>query len=92
MSSRGALGEVMYVCMHGPTGLHLMTGCRPGEWSACIRSYVDLKHAFLALPASVYKSGHDSADGSELPRDRNWLLSLNLHGTSGLRLGPGQCT
>jgi hypothetical protein len=65
MSSRGTLGEVMYVCMHGPTRLHLMTGCRQGEWSACLRSYVDLKQTLLVLPANVYKSDHDSADRSE---------------------------
>lgn len=38
--------------------LILLTGCRPGEWSACIRSYVDLKQALLVLPADVYKTDH----------------------------------
>jgi hypothetical protein len=51
--------------MHGPTRLHLMTGCRQGEWSACLRSLVDLKEALLVLPANVYKSDRDSADRSE---------------------------
>lgn len=36
----------------------LLTGCRPGEWSACRRSYVDLKQALLVLPADAYKSDH----------------------------------
>lgn len=43
----------------GPTyQLILLTGCRPGEWSTCIRPYVDLKQALLVLPADAYKSEH----------------------------------
>jgi len=43
----------------GPTyQLILLTGCRPGEWSSSIRSYVDLEQALLVLPASAYKSDH----------------------------------
>jgi len=38
--------------------LMLLTGCRQGEWSACLRSYVDLDQALLVLPASAYKSDH----------------------------------
>ncbi|HZF27211.1 MAG TPA: integrase family protein [Steroidobacteraceae bacterium] len=38
--------------------LILLTGCRPGEWSTCIRPYVDLKTALLVLPANAYKSDH----------------------------------
>lgn len=38
--------------------LIMLTGCRPGEWSACQRSYVDLKQALLVLPAGAYKSDH----------------------------------
>ncbi len=43
----------------GPTyQLIMLTGCRPGEWSACIRPYVDVKQALLVLPADAYKSDH----------------------------------
>ena len=38
--------------------LILLTGCRPGEWSACLRSYIDLKQALLVIPADAYKSDH----------------------------------
>lgn len=38
--------------------LIMLTGCRPGEWSTCLRPYVDLKQALLVLPADVYKSDH----------------------------------
>ena len=38
--------------------LILLTGCRQGEWSACLRGYVDLKQTLLVLPADVYKSDH----------------------------------
>jgi integrase len=43
----------------GPTyQLILLTGCRPGEWSACLQSYVDLSQALLVIPADAYKSNH----------------------------------
>ena len=43
----------------GPTyQLILLTGCRPGEWSACQRSFLDLKQALLVIPADAYKSNH----------------------------------
>jgi len=38
--------------------LILLTGCRQGEWSACLGRYVDLKQALLVLPAIAYKSDH----------------------------------
>jgi integrase len=38
--------------------LILLTGCRPGEWARCQRSFVDLKQTLLVLPASAYKSDH----------------------------------
>jgi len=38
--------------------LLLLTGCRPGEWSNCRRSSLDLKQALLVVPASVFKSQH----------------------------------
>ena len=38
--------------------LIMLTGCRPGEWSACLRSYVDLKQQLLVIPADAYKSDH----------------------------------
>ncbi len=38
--------------------LILLTGCRPGEWSACQRPYLDLKQALLVLPADAHKSDH----------------------------------
>jgi integrase len=38
--------------------LILLTGCRQGEWSACLRRYVDMKQALLVLPATAYKSDH----------------------------------
>ena len=38
--------------------LLLLTGCRPGEWSGCQRSFVDLDQALLILPAKHYKSDH----------------------------------
>jgi integrase len=38
--------------------LMMLTGCRPGEWSACLRSYVDMKQALLVIPADAYKSDH----------------------------------
>jgi integrase len=38
--------------------LIMLTGCRSGEWSACLRPYVDLKQALLVLPADAYKSDH----------------------------------
>ncbi len=43
----------------GPTyQLLLLTGCRPGEWSACLRQYVDIEQSLLVLPADAYKSDH----------------------------------
>jgi integrase len=43
----------------GPTyQLILLTGCRPGEWSACRRDYLDLKQRLLVIPADAYKSDH----------------------------------
>ncbi len=36
----------------------LLTGCRPGEWSRCLRPYLHLDHALLVLPADAYKSDH----------------------------------
>jgi integrase len=43
----------------GPTyQLILLTGCRPGEWSACLKSYVDLNQSLLVIPADAYKSNH----------------------------------
>jgi integrase len=38
--------------------LIMLTGCRPGEWSACLRQYIDLKQALLVIPADAYKSDH----------------------------------
>jgi integrase len=38
--------------------LIMLTGCRPGEWSACLRPYIDLKQALLVIPADAYKSDH----------------------------------
>ena len=38
--------------------LILLTGCRPGEWSACQRSFVNLPESLLVLPADAYKSEH----------------------------------
>jgi integrase len=38
--------------------LILLSGCRQGEWSACLGRYVDLKQALLVLPATAYKSDH----------------------------------
>ena len=38
--------------------LILLTGCRQGEWSACLRRYVDMRQALLVLPAVAYKSDH----------------------------------
>jgi integrase len=38
--------------------LILLTGCRPGEWSRCRRSYIDLKQSLLIIPAQAYKSDH----------------------------------
>lgn len=38
--------------------LILFTGCRPGEWARCARSYVDLKQALLVIPAQAYKGDH----------------------------------
>jgi len=38
--------------------LMMLTGCRPGEWSACLRPYVDLKQRLLVIPADAYKSDH----------------------------------
>ena len=38
--------------------LLLLTGCRPGEWSRCLRSFVDLDQTLLVLPAKQYKSDH----------------------------------
>ena len=38
--------------------LILLTGCRPGEWSRCRRSYIDLKQSLLVIPAQAYKSDH----------------------------------
>jgi integrase len=38
--------------------LMMLTGCRPGEWSACLRSYIDLKQKLLVIPADAYKSDH----------------------------------
>jgi len=38
--------------------LIMLTGCRPGEWSACLRLYIDLKQALLVIPADAYKSDH----------------------------------
>lgn len=36
----------------------MLTGCRPGEWSACLKRYLDLKQALLVLPADAYKTDH----------------------------------
>jgi integrase len=36
----------------------MLTGCRPGEWSACLRPYIDLKQKLLVIPADAYKSDH----------------------------------
>ena len=38
--------------------LLLLTGCRPGEWSKCRRTFIDLKQALLVVPASDFKSQH----------------------------------
>ena len=38
--------------------LILLTGCRPGEWTRCVRSCLDLKQALFVLPADAYKSDH----------------------------------
>jgi integrase len=38
--------------------LILLTGCRQGEWSACLSSYVDLSQKLLVLPAEAHKSDH----------------------------------
>lgn len=38
--------------------LILLTGCRPGEWARCCRSYVDLKQGLQVIPAQAYKSDH----------------------------------
>lgn len=38
--------------------LILLTGCRPGEWARCARSYIDLKQSLLVIPAQAYKSDH----------------------------------
>ena len=38
--------------------LILLTGCRQGEWSTCLRRYIDLRQTLLVLPADVYKSDH----------------------------------
>jgi hypothetical protein len=38
--------------------LMLLTGCHPGEWSRCLRPYLHLDQALLALPADAYKSDH----------------------------------
>lgn len=38
--------------------LILLTGCRQGEWSACLRRYVDMKQTLLVIPAVAYKSDH----------------------------------
>lgn len=38
--------------------LILLTGSRPGEWSACHRDWIDLKQALNVTPADNYKSGH----------------------------------
>lgn len=38
--------------------LIMLSGCRPGEWSACVRPYIDIKQALLVLPAEAYKTDH----------------------------------
>jgi len=38
--------------------LILLTGCRPGEWSRCRRTHIDLKQSLLVIPAQAYKSDH----------------------------------
>jgi integrase len=38
--------------------LILLTGCRPGEWAACSRSFVDMSQKLLVIPADAYKSDH----------------------------------
>jgi len=38
--------------------LIMLTGCRPGEWARCVRSYLDLKQALMIIPADAYKSDH----------------------------------
>ncbi len=38
--------------------LILLTGCRPGEWARCRRSYIDLRQSLLVIPAQAYKSDH----------------------------------
>jgi integrase len=38
--------------------LILLTGCRPGEWSECMQSFLDLDQALMIIPANRCKSGH----------------------------------
>jgi len=41
----------------GPTyQLILLTGCRPGEWSASLKSYVDLNQGLLVIPADAIRA------------------------------------
>lgn len=43
----------------GPTYQCIMlSGCRPGEWGECLRSYVDLTHSLTVIPAEAYKTDH----------------------------------
>lgn len=38
--------------------LIMLSGCRPGEWARCARSYIDLKQSLMVIPADAYKSDH----------------------------------
>jgi integrase len=38
--------------------LILLTGCRPGEWSKCVRLFVDRDQSLPVLPAISYQSDH----------------------------------
>lgn len=38
--------------------LMMLTGCRPGEWSAAVRSWIDLSQALSVIPADRYKTDH----------------------------------
>jgi integrase len=43
----------------GPTfQLIMLTGCRPGEWGASRRSWIDFKQALAVIPADAYKTDH----------------------------------
>jgi integrase len=38
--------------------LIMLSGCRPGEWSAALRSWIDLPQGLNVIPADVYKTDH----------------------------------